>query len=593
MGFLARGVRQLRFITTYSHADLQKRPSASTVGLTTVIILVFLSSFLLNGMAKVPATFVRLAEKDQGEMDLLLTAGSGHTTKPYLNFTEVEERLRGVPEVLGCSPRWLLPAMVSNPESPELQAEVLVLLVDTEREQRIGIGRAWPFRPLNQGEMHARDSIFRSLRLRPESGDRATLHFNFSRVLLAQGMVANGNFSQLAAAFFAQLLGQDLDAPITVNVLSILEGFGLVPNFTITVTEEAIRNFLNITAPPDDMDSRLNSTLTNANLTQAIEDFLGSSGYVGTNPAEWAEALQAAIEASMGRNASEILRRLQNTNRTQGPITLDMNQAAVSLLNRPTTVTLGQLLGAPVQWAGGNSTARSLADVFATRMANFEMDYVLVGSVSIPNGKFPSALGNAVVIDSQQLLPTILSSLCTDSYLEILRGLTDGNVTTGRELRQRVSQQTRINEYAMSTIIMDRDRRDTYMLSTKPRTTEFIQFTNVVFEHLGLSYDAKATFPVMEDLVVADYLRMFLDQTIYCVVVMVVVLASLVVYSLLHTNSEAKVYEYGMLRALGLPNASLWTLLTYNALLFTLPAVGLGLLVAFVLSVGVELLLSW
>ncbi len=73
-----------------------------------------------------------------------------------------------------------------------------------------------------------------------------------------------------------------------------------------------------------------------------------------------------------------------------------------------------------------------------------------------------------------------------------------------------------------------------------------------------------------------------------CVCVCVRVCAgSLLIYSLLLNDVDAKTYEYGMLRALGMPARTLIQLLTTKAVMFALPAVCCGLAIAWIAYIPV------
>ena len=68
----------------------------------------------------------------------------------------------------------------------------------------------------------------------------------------------------------------------------------------------------------------------------------------------------------------------------------------------------------------------------------------------------------------------------------------------------------------------------------------------------------------MKALEAFEYFRLFLDQIVFAIIGVMVVLSSLVVFTLLLSNTDEKTYEYGMLRALGLPSTSLWTVMLYQ-----------------------------
>ena len=53
-----------------------------------------------------------------------------------------------------------------------------VLIIDSEEEQKVGIGRGWHHRPLAEDETHVSASVLRTLGISPNSGEYITLHFD-------------------------------------------------------------------------------------------------------------------------------------------------------------------------------------------------------------------------------------------------------------------------------------------------------------------------------------------------------------------------------------------------------------------------------
>ena len=66
------------------------------------------------------------------------------------------------------------------------------------------------------------------------------------------------------------------------------------------------------------------------------------------------------------------------------------------------------------------------------------------------------------------------------------------------------------------------------------------------------------------------------------------VLASMLVFSLMLSDVDAKTYEYGMLRALGFKKPYLTTMITISSFMFSVPGCIGGILTAIVLNVGLR-----
>lgn len=77
---------------------------------------------------------------------------------------------------------------------------------------------------------------------------------------------------------------------------------------------------------------------------------------------------------------------------------------------------------------------------------------------------------------------------------------------------------------------------------------------------------------------------MFLDNLIATSIFLLVMLAILLIYSLMISDVEEKTYEFGMLRALGFNKSSLIYLILVEGVVFAIPGLFLGLLMAYVLN---------
>lgn len=88
-------------------------------------------------------------------------------------------------------------------------------------------------------------------------------------------------------------------------------------------------------------------------------------------------------------------------------------------------------------------------------------------------------------------------------------------------------------------------------------------------------------------------LGLFLNQIFYIVVAVLAGLSGVVTYSLVGGDLEAKTYELGMLRALGMRRATLGQLLVLNTAAFAVPGLVIGLLVASAVNVGICAGMGW
>ena len=69
------------------------------------------------------------------------------------------------------------------------------------------------------------------------------------------------------------------------------------------------------------------------------------------------------------------------------------------------------------------------------------------------------------------------------------------------------------------------------------------------------------------------------------IIIFLAIIASMLVFSLMLSDVDAKTYEYGMLRALGFKKPYLVTMISINSFTFSIPGMITGILVAFIMNV--------
>lgn len=99
-----------------------------------------------------------------GENDILLqpllnggTAGAADgagISAFLLNETQTSELLEGNPDIRGTAPRWAVLGDVFNNENLARNASCFVLVIDSQKEESIGLGRKWNRRRLGEQETY-------------------------------------------------------------------------------------------------------------------------------------------------------------------------------------------------------------------------------------------------------------------------------------------------------------------------------------------------------------------------------------------------------------------------------------------------------
>ena len=114
---------------------------------------------------------------------------------------------------------------------------------------------------------------------------------------------------------------------------------------------------------------------------------------------------------------------------------------------------------------------------------------------------------------------------------------------------------------------------------------DVFDYTNEVVNALGF-YELNTAMPLLEK--VEDYAMMilYIGLVANLVVILFVIIAVLLIYSLLMISVEKKTFEFGVMRLAGLSKNGLIALICIQAVLFVLPAIVLAFLLSFPILAG-------
>ena len=145
-------------VAQHVHINSMKNRKGTAIGITTVFIVVFFIGLLQNILLRSPLIFLRLAETQAGEVDLvispstvsidrLLDIGLRSDIDPrflYFNANDIDAKLEHNPLILGTSPRWILRGSIAS-KSGQTDTRIVtnIIVCDLDREEKLGIGRGW------------------------------------------------------------------------------------------------------------------------------------------------------------------------------------------------------------------------------------------------------------------------------------------------------------------------------------------------------------------------------------------------------------------------------------------------------------------
>jgi len=492
------------------------------IGIFTVVLVVCFVALLQNTIARSPVVFMKLAENNVGEYDLVLSPrlglddedgeGDEEASKKFksrsaalstrnetaldnldllpnlqvgLNYTEISRKLEPVDTVRGCAPRWTLFSSIANAAEPSRNGSAVVLIMDSAKEQEIGLGRDWDRRPLGQQEVYVSSALLRHIGVQGAMGERVLVGLSPTQLAMLAGIFTRDRVSVV----FGQI------------VISAVHS----QNFTIPLdVGKILSEQLGISVP----SRQMNVTIVG----QDIPD----------------EAIQTFVD----------------------------------------------------QWV--DSFFPEIVEAFDEDGISFEA--TVVDGVDDPLGKWPSSLGNVIVME-MKWIPKLIETLLPQNralqrlFLEAL-GL---SVDDLHEV-----ENVQIQDHALMVLVQYADRASTYLLEKKAMRKKMIYFSDQVSLALGVSYPATFKMPLVKMLDGLSYFRMFLDQIFIGTLVIMLGLSIMLIYSLLLSDVEEKTYEYGMLRALGLPHSSLFLVLIPLSFVYSIPGILIGLLLGWLLSIPIQ-----
>eukprot|EP01129_Flabellula_baltica_P002816 TRINITY_DN1270_c0_g1_i1.p1 TRINITY_DN1270_c0_g1~~TRINITY_DN1270_c0_g1_i1.p1 ORF type:complete len:1128 (-),score=212.94 TRINITY_DN1270_c0_g1_i1:60-3026(-) len=228
----------------------------------------------------------------------------------------------------------------------------------------------------------------------------------------------------------------------------------------------------------------------------------------------------------------------------------------------------------------------------------FNFNFTVEDEIVEPKGKYPFALGSAMIIEASYVNQLIkeslqnskknfddfiketLDSMNLDPVTEATIRVSIDDFLESNELYQRFvdfSDTFVLENYALLAVAMYRDRFTAFIKDSQQVKEDISTWTNQIRETLGLEYPVDMNAPLVDAVRVLYYLRLFLDQLLLITEAVLIGISIYLIYSLLISDVEGKVYECGMLRALGMEQYTLIELLVIQSLMFSTAGILIGL----------------
>ena len=551
--FVKSSLATLLLSARYTKSDVISRPRNCCIGVASVFLVVFFTSLVLTAISKTPVVLLRFAEIQVGEMDGLMLAQGG---LPFINYTDMEPKIRiNASRIKSSTPRWLVKGQIQSSATRQLfqndnisrpvpTLPTNILIVDSLRERQEGFGRAWPYRQIGYAEAQVFHSALDFINVQANVGDRAMVFIDLQQILSQQGI----NIANLVG------LGNLQNALNSISAVenAIVSQYSNLTNFINTIINAVNKSLQNVTIPPIPTFAPVtvpNFTFPNVTLPG---------------------------------------------NLTFPPVTLPGNLTLPPVPTLPGNLTLPPLPNFTLP------PLPSLPNVSIPDPLSFavpQMQLTVADSISSSLGKYPSLLGNMIVLDYRHFLEMIVDQSCLDGS-QTFSGGPNSLVTAPLSLLQLLGVNSsslkdfRVLDYTLLVVVLFDNRYNIYYMDLLSRTAELIRISNSWFLAIGIDFAGTVQFPIAVALAAFDGIQTFLGAIFVTIVILIVILGIILVYSLLITNADERKFEVAMLRAMGIAKPQLVSLMTLEALVFILPGVALGVAMLFFINAMIELLLS-
>lgn len=542
----AAAVASFQLAASYLRSSIARDRRGFCVGVATITLVVVFSALLMSAIQASSLIFLKLSEDQAGESDAVITAeATPNNPIPFLNATALAYAASFASSVRGLAPRWPLLGIAINYNEPSRSLTSFVLGMDSAAEEAIGLGRGWKRRALGERECYASSSLLREIGLAGNVGDLISVNFDIFAILDSLSTLSGGGGGGTGGGSGGNATAASQQRVALVRALLGSAGVDLT---SVTLTIDAA--------------DALQAALVNGGL-------LGPAG--------------AAFNATQFREQNPGL----------AVITIDLTPLlAQALLN-------------------------------AANALSITGTYTVVDEFDGSGGKFASLLGNAVVLEAKHMPVLVRQAVAglvaqVQAVLQPLATLggAGGAVSAGGAQTQlgggAAALQAALDalsaavpginyplmkQFALEVDVMMAPsvRLPTYLQGSASAIDRGVAaFTgNLVSAALGPDAPVNVNAPLADTLGGLQFIALFLTQIFIVVLFVLALLGAVVIFSLVLGDVEARTYELGMLRALGMKHGTLAQLLALQTAAFVGPGVALGLAIASLLHVGIAAGVRW
>ena len=221
---------------------------------------------------------------------------------------------------------------------------------------------------------------------------------------------------------------------------------------------------------------------------------------------------------------------------------------------------------------------------------NFTKTLKIKDSIRSPRGKYPSILGNVMLLDYKIFTESII-----EVFMQNFRNLVNNDMKYSffsflindeeflNSIKSQVLLYFDLKRYAMLEYLTLKDKLHIYE-DEKSIDKKMVEFSNKFSKALGKNYTSQSDIALSGVVKKMSIIKGFLDNVFAASVILLLMLSVLLIYSLMLSNVEEKTFEFGMLRALGFNQTHVMLLLLIQALIYAFLGMFLAFMFGFILN---------
>ena len=228
-----------------------------------------------------------------------------------------------------------------------------------------------------------------------------------------------------------------------------------------------------------------------------------------------------------------------------------------------------------------------------TQFINFKLNLTIRETIKSTGGKWPSASGNVIAMDSkhvtkylysnaERIVDEIVKALDIEQMRDFIWNYIN-NYLTGFD----------INNYALTVNAIFKDKFDIYKKDQKSMRHYISDIAGQITTLLGENYQVNIQAPIYQIMSTVEVAKLFLQDIFIGIMFFLWILCVLLVYSLMLGNVDERTYEFGMMRSLGFKKNNLISLIILQGFIFAVPGTILGLTTAYIANNFVAFLFNW